>query len=55
LTGFGVSAVPTIGSGGHDAVNGNPIPLVAWTEGEVLLIGDAELSIAPNPRLARLD
>ena len=55
LASFGVSAVPTIGSGGHDAVNGNPIPLVAWTEGEVLLIGDAELSIAPNPRLARLD
>jgi len=55
LWSFGVSAVPTIGESSQNIVNGNSILFTAWTEGEALLIGDANLAIAPWPRLARLD
>lgn len=53
VTALGITAIPTIGEESNIVVNGNPLPLVAYTEGVVLLIGDAQLHIAPNLRLAR--
>ena len=51
----GVTAIPTAGEESNIVVNGNPVPLVAYTLGADLLVGDAQLHIAPNPRLVRLD
>jgi len=55
LGGVGITAIPTAGEESNIVVNGNPVPLVAYTQGANLLIGDAQLHIAPNPRLVRLD
>ena len=52
---IGITAIPTIGEESNIVVNGNSVPLVAYTQGVNLLIGDAQLHIAPNPRLVRLD
>ena len=50
---IGITAIPTIGEESNIVVNGNSVPLVAYTQGVTLLIGDAQLHIAPNPRLVR--
>ncbi len=55
LAEIGVTAIPTVGEESDLVVNGNPVPVIGYTQGVSLLVGDAQLRVAPNPRLARAE